>query len=283
MYADQVTSALDPITLPTDFWRRDDVRQALRSRDTAAVLRSVQRHSGASQTRLAAATGLVQGRVSEIIGGRREVTALDVFERIADGLNMPDEARVLLGLAPVHPAGLDHLGPSGRAELLNVYPSQSHALADIHAAARQASRIEVLAVRGLGIIGMNDSLLRATIIDNRPTLRVLLLDPDSEAASRRAAEIRESLETFTAGIHLSVARLRELADAGVSVDCRLYRILPTWRVIGMDDTLFVSAFGESHEGHTSPMYRITRTLSGAWHRGFVRFSDELHRTARRVI
>jgi len=39
------------------------------------------------------------------------VTALEVFERIVNGLGMPDEARILLGLAPLHPVGLEHLGP----------------------------------------------------------------------------------------------------------------------------------------------------------------------------
>lgn len=272
-----------PIDVPLRDWRREDVRQALRDRDMSTLLRAVQQYTGVSQTRLASATGLVQGRVSEILRGNRAVTSLEVFERFADGLNMPDEARVMLGLAPVHPAGLDHLGPSGRAEIIGIYPSQSTAVADINQAARDAHRIDVLAVRGLGIVGLNDSLLRATVIEQQPTLRVLLLDPDSESANRRAQEIRESRETFTSGINLAVARLRELADHGAKVELALYDHLPTWRLIGLDDTMFVSAFGSSHEGHISPMYRITRTASGALHRGFVRFRDEMWRTARQVI
>lgn len=278
-----MTSAHDPIDVPGWAWKRDDLQTALRERDMSAVLRAVQRYSGATQTRLSTAIGLVQGRISEILRGQRTVTTLDVFERIADGLDMPDDARMLLGLAPVHPAGLDHLGPSGRAEMLAVYPSQSAALADIRKAAEVAERIDVLAVRGLGILGLNDSLLRATATTNGTAVRALLLNPDSEAAVRRAAEIRESLDAFTSGIRLSVARLRELADRGADVECHVYDLLPTWRVIGLDDSLFVSAFGETHEGHTSPMYRITRTSSGALHRGFVRFCDELRRTAKRVI
>jgi transcriptional regulator with XRE-family HTH domain len=272
-----------PIDVPLRDWRREDVRQALRDRDMSALLRTVQRYTGVSQTRLASATGLVQGRVSEILRGQRTVTSLDVFERLADGLGMPDEARVILGLAPVHPAGLDHLGPSGRAEIISIYPSQSTAVPDINAAARDAHRIDVLAVRGLGIVGLNDSLLRSTVIDRQPHLRVLLLDPDSEAAHRRAREIRESRETFASGIQLAIARLRELAEHGAEVELALYDQLPTWRLLGLDSTLFVSAFGSSHEGHISPMYRITRTASGALHRGFVRFRDELWRNARQVI
>jgi len=42
----------------------------------------------------------------------RTVTILELFERIAHGLGIPDDARMLLGLAPCHPAGLDHLSAS---------------------------------------------------------------------------------------------------------------------------------------------------------------------------
>ena len=36
--------------------------------------------------------------------GVAKVEELDVFERIADGLNMPDHARIALGLAPTEPS-----------------------------------------------------------------------------------------------------------------------------------------------------------------------------------
>jgi hypothetical protein len=270
------------LALPDWAWRRQEVRQALADRDVSALFRAAQQYSGASQGRIATATGLLQGRVSEIIKGARTVTALELFERVADGLTMPDDARMLLGLAPRHPAGLDHLGPSGRAEILATYPAQSTALADIQGLARSAHEINVLAVRGLGILGLNDSMLRAAIQKSAPKVAVLLLDPDCEAAERRAAEIGESLGSFSAGIRWAVERLRELNDQLGTVTCHLYSVLPTWRLIGLDSTLFVSAFGETHEGHTSPMYRLAGSPHGALHRGFTRFTTELRRTARQV-
>ena len=36
-----------------------------------------------------------QGRLNEVINGHRQVASLDVLERIADGLAMPGDARVL--------------------------------------------------------------------------------------------------------------------------------------------------------------------------------------------
>jgi hypothetical protein len=159
---------------------------------------------------------------------------------------------MLLGLAPRHPAGLDHLGSSGRAEILATYPTQSTALPDIRGLAGAARSIDVLAVRGLGILGLNDSMLRATIQASRSAVTALLLDPECEAAQRRAAEIGESFGSFAAGIRLSVERLRELHEQTGTVTCYLYSILPTWRVIGLDSTLFVSAFGEA--------FRLRRSL-----------------------
>lgn len=221
--------------------------------------------------------------MSEILRGSRTVTALESFERIAAGLDMPDDARMLLGLAPIHPAGLDHLSASGRAEILAVYPSQSTAKSQIEHLAQWAGAVDVLAVRGLGIIGLNDSLLRPRVQAGSTTVRVLLLDPEGEAAHRRADEIGESYGSFSAGIQLSLERLAELADEGADIQVHVYDLLPTWRVLGLDTTLFVSAFGEAHEGHTSPMYKITGSPHGALHRGFRRFINELRRTSRRVI
>ncbi|WP_236789646.1 helix-turn-helix transcriptional regulator [Amycolatopsis sp. GM8] len=272
-----------PLPLPTRAWQRSEVRQALQSRDVGALLRAAQQHTGASQNKLAVALGMTQGRVSEIMRGTRTVTALDSFERIADGLAMPDDARMLLGLAPVHPAGLDHLSASGRAEILAVYPSQSAARPEIEQLAGEAELVEVLAVRGLGIIGLNDSLLRRRVQARQVHVRVLLLDPDGEAARRRAVEIGETTGVFQAGVRLSIELLADLAASGATVEGYLYDLLPTWRLITLDSTLFLSAFGEQNEGHTSPMYKLTGSPHGALHRGFRRFSDELRRTARRVI
>jgi transcriptional regulator with XRE-family HTH domain len=271
------------LSLPDWAWQRPDVRLALKTRDIGALLRSVQQYTGASQSRIAVAVGLLQGRVSEILRGNRTVTTLELFERIADGLEMPDDARMVMGLAPQHPAGLDHLSASGRAELLAVYPSQSAARAEIGQRAQDATAVDILAVRGLGIVGLNDSLLRSRIRKHATAVRAMLLDPDGEAARRRAAEIDETYGSFAAGIRLSIERLRDLAAEGGDIEVHVYDSLPTWRVIGLDATLFLSAFGETHEGHTSPMYKITGSPHGALHRGFHRFMEELRRTSRRVV
>lgn len=83
-------SAFDPPTIPAEFWARPSVAQALTRRDIGALFRLLRQYTGLSQTRIATATGIPQGRVSEIIRDKRAVGATHVFERIANGLNMPD-------------------------------------------------------------------------------------------------------------------------------------------------------------------------------------------------
>jgi transcriptional regulator with XRE-family HTH domain len=94
------SSACDPLRIPEGFWRRDDVGNALDHRDIGALFRLLTRNTGASQTRIGTATGMPQGTVCLILNDKRVVSSIDVLERIADGLALPDEARLRLGLAP---------------------------------------------------------------------------------------------------------------------------------------------------------------------------------------
>ena len=86
-----------PVSMPDREWRKPDIRHALRERAAGTLLSLVQKHAGVSQARLATATGIGQGRLNEIINGHRQVARLDVLERIAGGLAMPDDARSCSG------------------------------------------------------------------------------------------------------------------------------------------------------------------------------------------
>lgn len=63
----------------------------------------------------------------------------------------------------------------------------------------------------------------------------------------------------------------------------MYDVLPAWRVIGLDDTLYVSTFADRWEGHESPTYKVVKTDGGALFHGFRRTFDGLRERARRVI
>ena len=95
-------SAFGPPAIPPDFWSRPEVTAALGRRDIGDLFRLLKALAGMSQTRIGAATGNAQGRVSEIISGKYEVRTVTSLDRIAQGLDMPDHARVTLGLAPAN-------------------------------------------------------------------------------------------------------------------------------------------------------------------------------------
>ena len=95
----------DLIEIPDEFWQHPDVLDALRRRDIGRLFVLLNDATGVSQTRLAIACDTTQPKISGYMRGVAKVEELDVFERIADGLNMPDPARIALGLAP---AGRPH-------------------------------------------------------------------------------------------------------------------------------------------------------------------------------
>src|SRR5262249_55609521 len=92
--------ANDLIQIPASFWQRSEVAAALRGRDIGRFFALVQQYTGASQTQIGIACLMSQGKISAIIRGGQLVEKLEVFERIADGLGLPDTARTALGLAP---------------------------------------------------------------------------------------------------------------------------------------------------------------------------------------
>ncbi|MDH6110366.1 transcriptional regulator with XRE-family HTH domain [Kitasatospora sp. MAP12-15] len=281
-----MTTVIMPLVLPDSAWQSPDVRRALRARDIGTLFRFIQHHSGASQARIGTATGMNQGRVNEVLNGRRQVSRLDVFERIADGLSMPDDARRVLGLAPQREtrAGGQAFDLAAFPEIVRVYSQQASAAAEIQRQAGTALEVDILAVRGLGLLGLRDSLLRPAVTrdDTAPQVRVLLLHPDSAAAAQRASEIGESPESLASGIRLAEVRLRELATIG-DVQVYQYRTLPTWRIIRLDGTLFVSSFDTEWEGHESATYKILSTPHGPLYRGLRRIFDAMVDESERVI
>lgn len=280
MYRGVMTTAADGIGVPVWAWHSEDARAALRVRDVGALFRFAQAHTGLSQGGLAAATGISQGRVNEIVNGRRVVAALDVFERVADGLGMPDDARVLMGLAPRD--GGRRTSRATYEEIARIFAGQDAAEGEIRDVAARARRIDVLAVRGLGLVALNYSLLWSAIATGRVRCRVFLLDPDGAAARLRAGEIGEAPAAFTGGIRLAIERLGQAAARpGCDLAVYLYDFRPVWRVIALDDTLYVSGFA-SWEGHSSNMYKLVPAARGALHQGFRRMVDDLAATSRRV-
>jgi tetratricopeptide (TPR) repeat protein len=91
-----------PITVPNSLWRRPEMLDALANRDARILFKLIQRYAGASQTQIGIACDTTQGKISSYMKdtGAAQVEKLEMWERIADGLGMPDHARMTLGLAP---------------------------------------------------------------------------------------------------------------------------------------------------------------------------------------
>jgi tetratricopeptide (TPR) repeat protein len=110
------SGAFDPPAIPADIWARPDVTAALQRRDIGRLVALLRQWAGVSQTRIASVSGIAQGRLSEYARGKRVIATLTVWERIANGLDMPDTARVCLGLAPRETAAPPVPSPADQAE-----------------------------------------------------------------------------------------------------------------------------------------------------------------------
>jgi transcriptional regulator with XRE-family HTH domain len=92
------------VHVPDSLWSRPVMLEALEtaqaSGDIGPLLQLLQQYAGASQTQLAVALGTTQGKISRYLNSLVRVEKLEMFQRIASGLGMPDEARDAFGLAP---------------------------------------------------------------------------------------------------------------------------------------------------------------------------------------
>lgn len=97
--------APDPVDLPVEVWVTDVVLEFCRLRDANGLLRTARRF-GVTNDRLAFWTGIDAAEISKRISGRQlgPVQSLERWQRIADGLGLPDEARITIGLAPNIPS-----------------------------------------------------------------------------------------------------------------------------------------------------------------------------------
>lgn len=75
-------SAFEPIRVPDHVWRQHET--ALMARDVGAVFRVAKQYAGASQNRIAAATGVVQSRVNALMNRNRGgvVASIEVLRRV---------------------------------------------------------------------------------------------------------------------------------------------------------------------------------------------------------
>ncbi|MEU1617118.1 XRE family transcriptional regulator [Streptomyces sp. NPDC005722] len=278
----------DAVEIPAWAWEREEIREALRARDAGAILRFAQQYGGASQSRIAAATGLLQGRVNEIVRGRRSVVRFDVFERIAQGLRMPDHARLLMGLAPRRLRSYGVRDLMDHPQVAAVALTKPEAAAEIREVAASADAVDVVGVRALGLLALGDSLLRGPLTRRDRTgtarMRLLLLHPESPAVARIAEEVGETPRFFSSSLRFAEDMLGALAEEGtIRLEVYRYRTPPVWRLVRLDGATFVSVIGPPADPRGSLVYRLATTPPGSVLYGFERWFEAMLGEAERVI
>lgn len=97
-------SEIDPTAQTPTFWHEPAIRAALEAGQVGVLFRALNMWPHAyTQEAIGRAVDMEQTRVSKIIHGKNKVKEQHVKKRIADGLDMPDHARQLFGLASAKP------------------------------------------------------------------------------------------------------------------------------------------------------------------------------------
>ncbi|MFE1102378.1 helix-turn-helix domain-containing protein [Nocardiopsis alba] len=128
------------LPIPLSFWSRIDVTNALENHDVTALFRLLRQYCGASQHAIGKSVDLAQPHVSRLMSGRQRMTALQSWQRVADGLGMPNEARRLIGLADSRSA---YMGGGTRSGASPATP------ADLWSAARTVEDIAEITLEDL--------------------------------------------------------------------------------------------------------------------------------------
>jgi transcriptional regulator with XRE-family HTH domain len=188
--------ANDLIVIPDSFWQRPEVTKALRDRNMGRFFALVQQYTGASQTQIGMACGWSQGKISDIERGASEVKYLAKFEEIADGLNLPDPARIILGLAPRKPSR----APAGRhpAQVIPqgdtrplLQPAHPSSLLNLDPRGEQEGSEAVRRRTFVGLTGA--ATLNAMFADAAPAAPALKAEPFAPVLAAQPAAMNEAI------------------------------------------------------------------------------------------
>ncbi|WP_307798338.1 DUF5919 domain-containing protein [Actinoplanes flavus] len=297
------TRTAPTFSVPEHLWETDAMLDALAARDVAQVFRLIQRETRVSQTHLGVAIGLSQAQVSEILGGSRRVSSIDVLTRISTGLCMPTDARVVLLLgdrshgigaattpssdviaAPNVQAVAEEALVERFADVEAVYPSRSEFTSKMppHALFDCATDIRAVGL-SLNLICQQyaDSHL-AQLVQDGARLRLLFLDPAGAAIRHR--EIEEDMTAGTLGALTSlnlqgVLRVRDRLPADIRdrIEVATYDQTIRVNITLINDSLCIAQHYLPHaRGVESPTMVIKKRwpAAGLYH-VFERTFDEL--------
>ncbi len=191
----------DLIQIPASLWERPEIIAALRNRDIGRFFALVQQYAGASQTQIGIACVLPQGKVSDIIRGIQQVEKLEVFERIADGLGLPDPARIGLGLAPRRPGSPRAIPPGDTPPVAQVPFASDLFTLD------EGDRQEGDPVRRRTFVGLTGATMVSAVLDGIPQPR-----PPADAEALASVLIGHTVDPAALDAPPDIRALARAAD-----------------------------------------------------------------------
>lgn len=151
----------------------------------------------------------------------------------------------------------------------------------VHEASRTVDFAGILAKRSV-----NDDEFKAVLASRARTglkLRFLMVDPQSDAFRRRAAEEGESAKSWALELDGTIERLSQYQrDFGLSIRVRYTTEYPIWRMIVVDkERVWVNAFLPGKRGTESPQHHYA-DKAGDLACGFSRYFDSVWSRAAEV-
>jgi tetratricopeptide (TPR) repeat protein len=154
---------------------------------------------------------MTQSTVSLIVTRNKPVTTLAVLERIADGLDMPDDARMHLGLAPKEVDTMRRRTALGLGLMAALNPSTlADVLGESAAEALEFTRERAVSAVGTGTLE-HLAAVAAELYRRYPGRSAAELFPIARAYRRRVAQLIEGRHTFKELRELYV-RAADLSD-----------------------------------------------------------------------
>lgn len=256
---------------PPDLWDRPDMADALARRDIGAVLVIYRKYTGALQGKISAAVDIPQPHISEIIHGRRQVAALEVFERFADGLGIP---RHRLGLADrsgaptpgfIPPQAVAPRTAGVPAEVVRIYRNRGEVPDETWRALLGGARVsvDILVIAGLFLPDGHADLV--PVLRGKGAagtkVRYALGDPVSRSVAIRGDE--EGIgENLAARTRLTLTYLSGLKDAA-GVDIRLHDTTLYNSIYRFDGEMLVNTHVYGAPAAHSPVLHLRQTPGGS--------------------
>lgn len=161
--------------------------------------------------------------------------------------------------------------------IVALHPNQAACAELLRHLLESASRVDILNIRGLGLLALTDSVMRSTLARRRTQLsvRILTMSPTSAFVKVRATEVGDEPESLRSGIRLGKRSIDEMRRGGVDITPRSYDRQAVWRLIVIDDRMFVSGFLPSIEGHDFPALELRHTGPKSLYSLFKRYFEEL--------